>query len=67
MHSVRYKYSPESFQSTWQLNENRNVEYVFRNAMDYNLPVPRTEFFKKQPMYSIASRASPLYGTLLMT
>ena len=53
MHSVRYKYSPESFQSTWQLNENRNVEYVLRNAMDYNLPVPRTEFFKKQPMYSL--------------
>ena len=53
MHSVRYKYSPESFQSTWQLIENRNVEYVLRNAMDYNLPVPRTEFFKKQPMYSL--------------
>ena len=53
MHSVRYKYSPDTFQATWQLNENRNVEYELRNATDYSLPVPRTEFVKKQPIYSL--------------
>ena len=53
MHAVRYKYAPDTFQSTWQLNSNRNVEYELRNATDYSLPVPRTEFFKKQPIYSL--------------
>ena len=53
MHAVRYKYAPDTFHSTWQLNEDRNLDYEMRNATDFNLPVPRTEFFKKQPMYSL--------------
>ena len=27
-----------------------NIEYELRNATDYSLPVPRTEFFQKQPI-----------------
>ena len=26
MHAVRYRYSPHTFQSYWQINENRNME-----------------------------------------
>ena len=52
MHAVRYRYSPHTFQSYWQINENRNMECELRNAADYSLPAPRTEFFLKQPIYS---------------
>jgi len=53
MHSVHYNYSPTSFQQVWQLNAVRHGDRNLRNNDHYNLPVPRTEQFKRLPLYSL--------------
>jgi len=53
MHSVYYDYAPKSFMNTWQKNEERLGDYNLRNDDLYMLPVPRIEFFKRMPIYSL--------------
>ena len=53
MHSVKFNYAPPSFKNTWTLNEEREQAYELRNNSDFQLPAPRIEFFKKQPIYSL--------------
>ena len=53
MHAIFNSYAPSSFDNTWstlnQLQPNLNL----RNANDFILPNPRTEQFKKSPLYSL--------------
>ena len=49
MHSIRFKYAPESFNDVWTLNANREHEYQLRNNNEFVLIAPRIEFVKKQP------------------
>ena len=55
MHSVKYGYVHTSFQNTWQLNENRDINYELRNTNDFAIPPPRFEGFRKYPLYSFPS------------
>jgi len=48
-----YDYAPKSFMNTWQKNEERLGDYNLRNDDLYMLPVPRIEFFKRMPIYSL--------------
>jgi hypothetical protein len=52
MHSIRYEYAPASFSNTWPLNNERNLNYNFRNVADFAVIPPRYEGFKKYPLYS---------------
>jgi hypothetical protein len=53
MHSIEYKSAPSSFDRTWQKNIDRDPTYNLRNAADYHLIQPRTEAFKKSPLYAL--------------
>jgi hypothetical protein len=55
MHSITYNYAPQTFANTWIKNNDRNTGHNLRNDEDYLLPHPRVEFFKKIPIYSLAS------------
>jgi hypothetical protein len=52
MHSIEYKYAPNSFDNVWQKNSERQPELNLRNANDYYILQPRTETFKKSPIYA---------------
>jgi hypothetical protein len=53
MHSVENHYAPLSFHNTWTKNALNQGERPLRNADDYKLPIPRTELFKKSPLYTL--------------
>ena len=53
MHSINYNYAPSSFNQTWTRNVARQGEHNLRNSEYFTLPIPRTEKFKKSPMYSL--------------
>jgi hypothetical protein len=53
MHSVEYGYAPASFINTWAKNNAIQGDRPLRNADDYTLPNPRTEMFKKSPLYNL--------------
>jgi hypothetical protein len=53
MHSVEYNYAPLAFSDTWHKNSDRNTGHALRHDNDYALPIPRIEFFKKIPLYSL--------------
>ena len=53
MHSVFYEYAPSSFQNVWQKNSDRQISQNLRNENEFTLPIPRTEQFKKFPLYSL--------------
>ncbi len=53
MHSVVFHYSPNSFNSTWIVNENHNIEHNLRNNEHFYIPNPRTELFKRSPLYTL--------------
>ena len=53
MHSIEYNYAPSSYSNIWLKNHEREPNILLRNADDYNLPKPRTEFFKKSTLYSL--------------
>jgi hypothetical protein len=54
MHSIEYKYAPNSFDNVWQKNSERQPELNLRNANDYYILQPRTETFKNpQYMHSL--------------
>ncbi len=53
MHSFIHKYSPSSFHATWASQSTINPNLNLRNANDIILPHPRTDLFKKMPLYSL--------------
>jgi hypothetical protein len=53
MHTVFNKYAPKSFENIWQLNGDREREHNLRNDNLFSLPIPRIDFFKKMPLYSL--------------
>ena len=53
MHSVEYNYAPQSFLGIWTKNYVNQGERPLRNADNYTLPNPRTELFKKSPLYTL--------------
>ena len=54
MHTIEYKYAPNSFDNVWQKNSERQPELNLRNANDYYILQPRTETFKNpQYMHSL--------------
>jgi len=53
MHSIEYDCAPISFQGIWTKNSINQGERPLRNANNYSLSNPRTELFKKSPLYSL--------------
>lgn len=53
MHSIFYNYSPNSFRNTWARNEDRHLDITLRNNNLFRLPTPRTEMFKRFPLFSL--------------
>jgi hypothetical protein len=53
MHSIEYNYAPPSFLGIWTKNYVNQGDRLLRNADNYSLPNPRTELFKKSPLYSL--------------
>ena len=52
MHSIHYKYAPDSFVNIFSYNASRNIDYDLRNAGAYAIPAVRIEFFKRFPLYT---------------
>ena len=53
MHSVEHRYAPISFGNIWIKNAVNQGERPLRNADELMLPYPRTELFKKSPLYTL--------------
>jgi len=53
MHSVEYNYCPNSFINIWQKNSFQNPNLNLRNGNNFFLTAPRTESFKRIPLYSL--------------
>jgi hypothetical protein len=53
MHSIEYSYAPASFLGIWTKNFVIQGDRPLRNADNYTLPNPRTELFKKSPLYTL--------------
>jgi hypothetical protein len=53
MHSIEYDYAPPSFRGIWHKNYINQGDRLLRNADNYALPNPRTELFKKSPLYAL--------------
>jgi hypothetical protein len=53
MHSIEYNYAPSSFTGIWNKNIVIIGDIPLRNANNYTLPNPRTELFKKSPLYAL--------------
>jgi hypothetical protein len=53
MHSIEYDYALTSFRGIWNKNYLNQGDRPLRNADDYTLPNPRTELFKKSPLYTL--------------
>jgi hypothetical protein len=53
MHIIEYDYAPSSFHGIWTKNSVNQGDRPLRNADNYSLPNPRTELFKKSPLYSL--------------
>jgi hypothetical protein len=53
MHSIEYNYAPSSFVGIWTKNFVIQGDRPLRNADNYTLPNPRTELFKKSPLYTL--------------
>ncbi len=53
MHSIEYNYAPSSFTGIWNKNIAIQGDRPLRNADNYTFPNPRTELFKKSPLYTL--------------
>jgi hypothetical protein len=53
MHSIEYDYAPSSFLGIWPKNYINQGDRPLRNADIYTLHNPRTELFKKLPLYTL--------------
>jgi len=56
MHSVHFSYAPKSFNNTWTTNNVRDLNVTLRNNKNYVVPIPRTDLFKRLPMYSLPNK-----------
>ncbi len=54
MHSIVFKYAPSSFDNVWERTEDRETGYELRQNNTFIVPRPRTEFFKKSPIYQLS-------------
>ena len=55
MHSIFYNYAPKSFANVWVKNDERDLDIVLRNNSLFKIPQPRTESFKRFPLYLLAT------------
>ena len=53
MHSVHFSYAPKSFNNTWTTNNVRDLNVTLRNNENYVVLIPRTDLFKRLPIYSL--------------
>jgi hypothetical protein len=53
IYSLEYNYAPSSFTGIWNKNIVIQGDRPSRNADNYTLPNPRTELFKKSPLYTL--------------
>jgi hypothetical protein len=53
MHSVEHGYAPDSFSNIWTKNAVNQGQRPLRNAEDFMMPNPRTELFKRSPLYTL--------------
>jgi hypothetical protein len=53
MHSIEYNYAPSSFVGIWTKNIVIQGDRPLLNADNFTLPNPRTELFKKSPLYTL--------------
>ncbi len=54
MHRIYHNNYHISFTNVWTLNSIRNLDHELRNTNHFNIPFPRTNHFKKSPIYSLA-------------
>ena len=64
MHSIYFNYNHSSFANVWTLNNQREVDHTLRNQNQFFLQFPRTDNFKKSPLYSFAKLWNDLPGEL---
>jgi len=60
MHSVYYEYCPKSFINNFATKNVGRHEHDLRNLNNFNLPHPRSEYFKKLPPYSFVQNWNDL-------
>jgi hypothetical protein len=53
MYSIKYSYAPASFHGIWAKNLVIQGDRPLHNADNYTLSNPRTELFKKSPLYTL--------------
>ena len=53
MHTINYKYAPKSFNNIWPKNDEVRGNIQLRNDCLFSIPAPRTEFFKRFPLYKL--------------
>ncbi len=51
MHSIYFKNHHHSFNNVWSLNLQRELDHTLRNQNMFYLPFPRSDHFKKSPLY----------------
>ena len=52
IHSIYYKYSPESLHDTWITNEQRGINQDLRDSHQLYTPFARTDHVKRLPYFS---------------
>ena len=52
VHSIYYKYSPESLHDTWITNEQRGINQDLRDSHQLYTPFARTDHVKRLPYFS---------------
>ena len=64
MHSIYFRYSHTSFNNIWTMNINRDFDHSLRNQHMFHLQLPRTDHFKKSPLYYLPKLWNDLPGEL---
>ena len=54
MHSIYFKNYHHSFNNVWSLNLQREFDHLLRNQNMFYLPFPRSDHFKKSPLYLLS-------------
>ncbi len=53
IHSVYFNYAHISFKNIWKLNLQRDTDITLRNQNNFQLPLPKTDAFKRSPLYTL--------------
>ena len=64
MHSIYFGLNHPSFNNTWILNIQRDIDHSLRNQNEFHLQLPRTDQFKRSPLYSLPKLWNELPGEL---